>query len=94
MEILFNPTIRLTHADVSMLVTIYQHQINRPTCSPKAYMVGGRRKGRWGKATPESIRAFDRLIAFGLVEHSPNGHCWLTDLGMRLAQGAVESSMP
>ena len=84
--------VTLTDEDVAMLVRMLQFQINSPTCSPKAYQVGGRRKGSWSKATPDSIAAFNRLIALGLVHHSPNGHCHLTEPGLVWARTAVEAA--
>lgn len=84
--------VTLTDADVAMLVTIFNRQVNRPTCSPKAYEVGGRHKGKWSKASPTSIAAFNRLVALGMVDHSRNGHCHLTDAGLTWARAAIEAA--
>lgn len=84
--------VTLTDADVAMLVGIHCRQVNRPTCSPQAWEVGGRRKGKWSAANPASIAAFDRLVTFGLVHHSKNGHCHLTDAGLTWARAAIEAA--
>lgn len=71
---------------------IAAHLERTKTCTPKKWQVIERdykndphpsivtqKGGRWvdrGGATDR--RAFKNLVALGLVEHSRNGHCWLT----------------
>lgn len=79
--------VTLTHtlnaAELDLMRRIHAFMQQGTGRSPKAYEVGGRAKYRH-RPEPGYAHAFDRLKALGLVEHSPNGHCWLTDEGDRV----------
>lgn len=82
-------TVTLQHtlnaAELSLMQRIHDFLQQGTGRTPKAYEVGGRAKYRH-RPKPGYAQAFDRLKALGLVYHSPNGHCWLTDTGNRVLQ--------
>lgn len=82
-EAIVTLTHTLNELEVRMLNRIHDFMQQGTGRSPKAYEVGGRAKYRHRPAKG-AAQAFDRLKALGLIEHSPNGHCWLTTEGERV----------
>lgn len=49
--------------------------------SPKKYLVLARYREKYDRTNADAEKAFRKLTAVEVVEHSRNGHCWLTDKG-------------
>lgn len=54
--------------------------VKRNKRTPKKHEVVGYGTSRDTVPQRGLFRAFDRLKAMGLVIHSTNGHCWLSDI--------------
>lgn len=52
-------------------------------CSPKKWQVVARFKTQHHHPNAEAENTFRKLALLEVVEHSRNGHCWLTDKGIR-----------
>lgn len=89
-------TVRLTPDDLTMIRAFMEWDKDHPTCSPKARQIqrgyGNHRFARYQVDPGVSLRndmtgpnTFKRLVALHVIEHSRNGHCWLTPEGKRIA---------
>lgn len=89
-------TVRLTPNDITMIRAFISWNKDHPTCSPKAHEIV-RGHGEYAfplYQRPRGLRivtdttgpnTFKRLVALHVIEHSRNGHCWLTAEGKRVA---------
>ena len=91
-------TVKLTDDDLKMIRAFTAWAASHPTSSPKKYQIE-RGHGEYAfpryqraanprapaKADTTGPNAFKRLVALGVIEHSRNGHCWLTSQGKRVA---------
>lgn len=89
-------TVRLTPDDITMIRAFMAWNKDSPTCSPKLKHI---ERGYGDHKFPEYRRprglklvsdmtgphTFKRLVALHVIEHSRNGHCWLTAEGKRVA---------
>ena len=89
-------TVRLTPDDIKMIRAFVAWGKDNLTCSPKLKYIefgyGEHRFNRYRVDPGVSLRTdttgphtFKRLVALHVIEHSRNGHCWLTDEGKRIA---------
>lgn len=90
-------TVRLTPDDLTMIRAFMAWSVLSPTCWPKKYQIEfgcqDQLFNRWQrnglksplKTDTTGPNVFKRLVALGVIEHSRNGHCWLTTEGKRVA---------
>jgi hypothetical protein len=93
----FAVLVPLTIDDCKMIRAFTAWNAERPTCSPKKKQIergfGVHRFGTYmpmrpGKPlSPDGTgpRVFTRLVSMAVIQHSRNGHCWLTEEGKRIA---------
>lgn len=87
-------TVKLTPDDLTMIRAFIAWNEAHPTCSPKKYQIArgfgvhsfrAYLPGTGLKADTTGPNVFTRLVALHVIEHSRNGHCWLTSEGRRIA---------
>lgn len=89
-------TVRLTPDDIKMIRAFLEWDKDSPTCSPKRDRIehgyGEHKFHRYGRSRGVKLvsdmtgpHTFKRLVALHVIEHSRNGHCWLTAEGKRVA---------
>lgn len=85
--------VRLDDDDIRLLSAFGAYRAEHPTRSPKRREIeNGYGQFRFpsrfynGRGGP---RTFDRLKLLGLIEHSRNGHCWPTPLGLKALEAAL-----
>jgi hypothetical protein len=95
----YSINVRLTPRDLMMVRAFTSWDKDSPTCSPKKDQIefgygahkfsryisqgGGRIPLKTDSTGPHT---FKRLVAIGVIEHSRNGHCWLTAAGKAIAK--------
>jgi hypothetical protein len=50
-------------------------------CSPKKWLVVAEFKRKSARSNANAENTFRKLVLLDVIEHSRNGHCWLTDKG-------------
>jgi hypothetical protein len=97
----YSINVRLTPNDLKMIRAFKAWDVDHTTCSPKkdqiergygehTFMhIAPRSNGCGGykmKLDTTGPHTFRRLVAIGVIEHSRNGHCWLTAAGKAIAK--------
>lgn len=90
-------TVKLTADDLTMIRAFVEWGKAHPTCSAKKDQIergyGAHTFARYLRGLPNrplkadttGPNVFKRLVSIGVIEHSRNGHCWLTNEGKRIA---------
>lgn len=64
--------------DVQMLRVVSKLQDEKGS-SPKKWLVVERYAVKYDRPPAEARRTFGKLVTLELINHSRNGHCWLTE---------------
>lgn len=71
----------LRQPDIYMMRDVRDLHARHPTCSPKKKHVIGRFLTRPQYNNARAENTFRKLVLIDLIEHSHNGHCWLSHKG-------------